>query len=176
MGLLPASPYTDSKQVHHTSKRHALVQSETAPFRAPTTEVAEEVRLNISLFMTDPQPAAPNELQDSLAPSDIIDEESRSCIESFSAVAEEFSRDEVAPVRPVAVPKEDSHVADNRSILSSAGSACSSVALGFRLPATTTAKVPPASTGRKLSKSPSGRSPEIAYLEAQVASDEYQRN
>ena len=101
-----ASAVTNSKQVHHGPKRHALVQSEKVPFRAPTTEVAEEVRLNISLFMTDPQPAAPNELQDSLAPSDIIDEESRSCIESFSAVAEEFSCDEGVLARPVGPPKE----------------------------------------------------------------------
>ena len=58
-----------------------------------TTEVADEEELNIGLFVTGPQPTARNDQSASQAPSDIADsiEGSRSCIQSFSAIAEEFA-------------------------------------------------------------------------------------
>ena len=146
--------------------------------------MAEEEELHIGLFMGSPQPAMPNETRASPPPSDIDDDGSgdgdesvysRSCIQSFSAVAEEFQSDDGAwaPRRPG--PPGRRGDAGAESILSAESAGSPWAALGHELPATTTAKIPPPST-RKLSRSPSGPSPEIAFLEAQVASEEYQRN
>ena len=114
-------------------------------------------------MMTEPQPAAPNELEDSEAPSNILEDDSVSSVRSFSAIAEEFRSDPGAEAasRPPGL-KGDSYVSITISVESDQSTG---LLLAYTLPSATTAKIPPPST-KKLSKSPSGPSAEIAFLEA----------
>ena len=86
-------PCIDSKwAARFAAKQGALIRPAPA-VAEPTTEVADEEDLNIGLFVAGPQPAPCNDYSASEAPSDIADslEGSRSCIQSFSAIAEEFA-------------------------------------------------------------------------------------
>lgn len=92
-------PCVDSKPEQFTAKENTLIQPKLV-VKQLNTSIAEEEELDIRLFqMTEPQPAPPNELEDSDAPSNILDDESGSD-RSFSAIAEEFRSDIITAAAP----------------------------------------------------------------------------